>query len=415
MIDWLLNLFNWKKNPKMDTVSFLIGSGFSKADGLPLVGEINERMRRINEDEIIIHSEGTAFFLNGQTNENEWSRKAERLFVQEFLKFYSNEVIDGEGNFHYEDFYDYYSEYLRTEDNEYIDEFCETFRNENDNEYNPIADNYNLVSQFHNTFNQLLSNFLQRAKYYENVSHLNYFKYDDFIGFLNHLIEKNQVKVHTLNHDLLFERVASVPPLWQEFSDGYEELGSPYYSEVNVNQTINKRYRVRLKYFQNRFDKKICLYKLHGSIDTYQFNIADQHRDLTRVKSDYGVEPRFVKEVQDETGRFSYIKGWQNNYPDFLSGTSTKVLSYGNEYYELLFKHFAENLKKSKLLIVIGYGFGDSGINDYLKKYFLDRGGKMVVIIPKKPDTELINYPNTVILEKKMEQVSLQEYMSLLN
>ncbi len=401
---------------ELPVVSLLLGSGFSKADGLPLVGEINKRMRSIKEGDIMIHSDGTAFFLNGQINFNEWLRKNERLFVQEFLKFYCKDVIGGEESFHYETFFDYYSGYLNetyTEDN-LINAFCDKFRIEYDSKYDELSDNYNLVKRFHNTFNQLIATGLHRAKHYEDVANINYPPYDNFIGFLSHLMKDNQVKVHTLNHDVLFEKVGRVGSLWQEFSDGYLEENSSYYSDVKINNNqINKKYRVRLKSFQNKFDTKLCLFKLHGSIDTYQFNIASQNNDLTRVKLDYGVEPRFVKEVKDSlTGKFRYEKGWQLNYPDFLSGTTTKMLSYGNEFYSLIFNHFKQNLENSKLLIVVGYGFGDPGIDKYLKDYFLEKGGKMVVVTPHKPQSELINYPETLVIEKRMEQVTLNEYIS---
>lgn len=407
-------LFNSKNEENM--VSFLIGSGFSVADGLPLVSNINQRLCCIKEDEIIIHPEMSAMFLNGQANPNDWDRREERIFLQEFLEFYCSEIVDGQEAFHYEDFFDFYSDFLRKEnedDDHSINLFCDSFREKYENSFD-IVDNYNLVSRFHNTFNQLLGSMLQSAKYYEDVAPLNYHPYESFIRFLNKLIEENQVKVHTLNHDLLFERIASVPPLWEEFSDGFCENGSPYYSFVEVPKPITKRYRVRLKYFQNKFDKKICLFKLHGSINTYQFNIADQNNDLTRVKSDYGLDRRFVKEVQDdETGEYRYINGWQNSFPDFLSGTTTKMLSYGNEFYRLIFRHFSNNLKKSKLLIVIGYGFADAGIDKYLEDYYLKDGKKMIVINPSKPKSELMKY-NVEVLEKKMQEVTYGEFVSFL-
>jgi SIR2-like domain len=414
-MDWIKNLFNWIKKPKNNTISFLIGSGFSKADGLPLVGEINQRLRKINEDEILIHTNGITIFLNGQQNHNAWSRKIERLFIQEFLEFYCSKVIDEEANFHYEDFYDYYYNYLMGDyvNPNLINTFCDSFINKYKDNYPDIWDNINLVSHFSDSFNQLLSSLLIRNKYYENVTPLNYPPYDDFIKFLKSIIKNNELKVHTLNHDLLFERIASVPPLWESFTDGYYEEGSPYYSEVSVNESnITKRYRVRLKYFQDRFDKKICLYKLHGSIDTYQFNIASHNYDTTRVKTDYGIEPRFVKELKIEN-KYEYFRGLQRTSPDFLSGTTTKLLSYSNEYYSILFKHFEKNLKKSNLLIVIGYGFGDKGINDYVEKNFLKKGAIMVVIIPKKPVSPLMNYANVKVIEKKMEHVTYADYIKI--
>lgn len=408
-------LFSSKNEENM--VSFLIGSGFSVADGMPLVRDINRRLSSIKEDEIMIHSEMSAMFLNGQENPNDWNRREERIFLQEFLEFYCSEIVDGQDAFHYEDFFDFYSDFLLRggyeDDDNPINLFCDSFREKYEDSLD-VADNYNLVSSFHNTFNQLLGGLLQRAKYYESITPLGYPPYDAFIRFIGNLIEENQVKVHTLNHDLLFERICCVPPLWEEFSDGYYENGSPYYDFVEVPQPITKRYRVRLKYFQNKFDKKICLYKLHGSVDTYQFNIADQGKDLTRVKSDYGLQHRFVKELQDaETGEYFYSNGWQNTYPDFLSGTTTKMLSYGNEFYEILFDHFRNNLTRSKLLIVIGYGFADAGINQYLEDYFLKKGKKMIVINPSKPNSELMNY-DVEVLEKKMQHVTYEEFSSMI-
>lgn len=417
---WLRALFNCTKKPKMDTISFLLGSGFSKADGLPLVGEINKRFRNIDENEIAINSERIACFKQDKTpNHHPLSKANERKFVQEFLKFFCSEVISKEEDFHYEDFFDFYNYFFRNfkDENHPINLFCDKYRKEHMDALQFDRDNLNLVSDFHEIYNQLLGEYLQRDKFYEDVSWLNYPPYDDFINFLESIMESNSVKVHTLNHDLLFERVASVPSLWEEFSDGYSENNSPYYSEAPVNQNnVRKSYRVRLKYFQNKFNKKLSLYKLHGSIDTYQFNIGSPNTDLTRVKIDYGIKLDFKKEVfNSRKNEYEYQSGLQERYPDFLSGTTTKMLSYGNEYYQILFDHFKENLQKSKLLIVIGYGFGDKGINEYVEEHFLKLGGKMVVILPSKPNSKFMDIPNVSLIPKKLEQVSIKEFMEILN
>lgn len=417
---WLRALFNCNKKSKMNTISFLIGSGFSKADGLPLVGEINKRFRNIDENEIEINSERISWFKQDKKpNYHPSSKQNERKFVQEFLKFYCTQVIYKEEDFHYEEFFDYYNDYRRIyykDDSHPINLFCENFRSSYMEPGSFGRDNFNLIGDFHEAFNQLLAFFLQRVAYYEDVSYLDYGDYNNIIAFLKEVFKKSFIKVHTLNHDLLFERVASVSPLWEEFSDGYSENNSPYYSEAPVNQNnVRKSYRVRLKSFQNKFDKNICLFKLHGSIDTYQFHIGSPYQDLTRVKSDYGLKLDFVKEILNpKNNEYEYQHGLQERYPDFLTGTTTKMLSYDNEYYQILFCHFKENLEKSKLLIVIGYGFGDKGINDYVEKHFLKKGGKMVVILPSKPSSSLMDYPNVGLIPKKLEQVSVKEFMDIL-
>ena len=44
------------------TVSVLVGSGFSKPEGLPGVRELNQRLSKIDESEILIHTDQRAIF-----------------------------------------------------------------------------------------------------------------------------------------------------------------------------------------------------------------------------------------------------------------------------------------------------------------------------------------------------------------
>jgi hypothetical protein len=52
-----------EKNNSMQ-LSFIIGAGFSAPDKYPTRKELNERLRKITHDEIIIHTDGSAWFLN---------------------------------------------------------------------------------------------------------------------------------------------------------------------------------------------------------------------------------------------------------------------------------------------------------------------------------------------------------------
>ena len=45
-------------------VSILVGSGFSIPEGLPCVRQLNQRLSKINESEILIHFDQSAIFLN---------------------------------------------------------------------------------------------------------------------------------------------------------------------------------------------------------------------------------------------------------------------------------------------------------------------------------------------------------------
>ncbi|MBK7304313.1 MAG: hypothetical protein IPI90_13955 [Saprospiraceae bacterium] len=109
-------------------VSILVGSGFSIPEDIPGVRQLNQRLSKIDESEILIHTDQKAMFLNGQVDPNRWSRWDERIFLQEFLEFYSDEVLKPSEEFHYETFYDYYSGYLTNHENkEVIEDFYKRF------------------------------------------------------------------------------------------------------------------------------------------------------------------------------------------------------------------------------------------------------------------------------------------------
>lgn len=70
-------------------VSFLLGAGFSKPAGYPSRTELNERLSRISQDEIYISTGGEAWFLDkNQEEDNEYITYPERVFVEDFIRFY---------------------------------------------------------------------------------------------------------------------------------------------------------------------------------------------------------------------------------------------------------------------------------------------------------------------------------------
>ena len=103
-----------------------------------------------------------------------------------------------------------------------------------------------------------------------------------------------------------------------------------------------------------------------------------------KIKSNYGIEEYFKEVFDPENKSHSFKSLSEDVSPDFLSGRTEKTKKYSRDkHYIDLFERFKENLQKSELLIVIGYGFQDCGINDYLVKNFLDKGKQMIVIDPK--------------------------------
>lgn len=354
-------------------ISFLLGAGFSTLDRLPTRREMNKRLRKVSHDEILIHTDGTAIFLNGQTDPNgAWMSLEERYFVEKFIDYYTTNIIPNIENFDYEYFFDFYQGFIK---GIYRCWRFEKFANEFRNEFNTSTNDLNLLSHFHNSFNQLIAALLSRDPCKTNPSDL-FIKYSNFLKYINEIKSENQnLYFHTLNHDLLFEALAKSEIFEGKLTDGFEELGSPYYSKNNEGLTV------RLKKFTKNFNSKFCLFKLHGSLDNYVFNF--QNKEFEEVKIPYGVSTdELMKYYIDEDGSIKYNKCFWNYYPDFLSGATEKIDRYDEfSFYKPMFDNFKSNLIHSNILICIGYGFMDSKINEIIKDYFLTEKTKRLILI----------------------------------
>jgi len=402
-------------------VSILIGSGFSIPDGLPDVTQLNKRLAYINEGEIMIHSDLTAFFLNGYDDPNRWQNRDERLFLQEFLEFYNEEILKADDSFHYETFYDFYSGYLtKREFKTEIEWFHKRFEKKYFEGAEDRRDCWNRVSNFNRSFNQLVASQLERGAYYQDVATMNYPPYDAFLNFLRDLLKVSEIKFHTLNHDLLFDYLGRHhDALWQNFSDGFKLEGSPFYGQIHrtfnagTENEVRKQYYVKLEQFVGKYDKSLCYYKLHGSVNNLVAFTHDSRK--VHLKSDYAVSSCFMETTNPSTGDVRFERLWDEAAPDFLSGTTNKTRYYtGDDFYRNLFNHFEHNLANSELLVVIGYGFKDVGINEYLEKHFLSRHKPMVVIDPNKPATDLIEKYNAKYIPKGVTDILYPEYIAII-
>jgi|WetSurMetagenome_2_1015567.scaffolds.fasta_scaffold40869_3 hypothetical protein len=405
-------------------ISFLIGSGFSIPDGLPSVSLLNRRLSRVKEDELAILPSQTAVFLNEVKDPSQWHKQDERVFFQEFLNFYNQTVLKTDQSFHYETFYDFYSNYLEDRENEMlINEFYQKFKLEFLNDDDGFKDCYNRITDFNRTFNQLLASLLDRSKYHEDVTILDYPPYTVFIEFLSELLVTHDIKVHTLNHDLLFDFIGrNHIELKQHFSDGYSIYGSPYYGIVsnefhfNIRDRVLKRYHVKLEHFTDKYDTPLCLFKLHGSLDNKIFYTPKPKFEKIRVKDNYAVS-KYLLEVYNEDSSNYEMQTMRNEVvSDYLSGTTSKIRNSKNDsHYINLFNHFKKNLLESELLFVIGYGFKDDGVNEYIENNYLKKNKLMVVVDPNRPNTSLFETYNIKYVPNSLTDLTTMEFTKLIS
>jgi len=290
-------------------ISLLLGAGFSHADAVPLVSDIKDKLLSLTVDDIYIHSDMKLIVLNDQDKPNLLHHEFKENFIIAFIKFYAANY-----ELNYEFLFDYVNGYLKEGENQdEIDDFYTKFVEDQNIEQDRIPTCSFSLESFKKNFQQIISSFLTIGEYFKDVGLGNYPPYDAFFNFIKYLIneKREKVNVHTLNHDLLFEHVASkLAGLWEDFDDGYRELGSPYFGEVNIEDNVRKSYKIRVKYFANSFEKPLSFLKLHGSIDTYDFDIRNPKS--VRVKTDYRVGEIYKEVFNDMNSEYQYVRSFRN-------------------------------------------------------------------------------------------------------
>ena len=400
------------------SICFLLGSGFSVPYGFETVGDINKMFASLKIEDIIISPARQVFFAKGEKDPNGWMNINERSFFVDFIEFYCSN-LEGGSNFHYEDFYDFYHSRYRGEKNQVIDDFCKQYRAKYNMEESAANNVVNLLLSFDNIFTQLLASKLSRRALNENgVHYANYPPYDQFLNYISYLINAGYIiHIFTLNHDILLDHMCANSNLWESYSDGYDAQGSPFFGDLTIQDKvqgtgipdITNVYKVRLKRFTDKFDNQIRIYKLHGSIDTHIINVRGF--DRPRVKNMFAVHDFYV-EKEDDHGKLVYERSVGNNFPDYLSGTTEKLRSYSDSYYEVLFNHFKAELPNCVALGVIGYGFWDSGINNMLESGIFNNDIPVTVIDPYKPGGPLFKkYEDAIThLKESLDNVHFDEF-----
>lgn len=203
--------------------------------------------------------------------------------------------------------------------------------------------------------------------------------------------------------------------LKQYYSDGFQLEDSSFYGiancKINSDKKVYETHRIKLKFFTDKFDKSLSLFKLHGSIDNIIPNTNESDNQIVRIKTNYSVTRYQREDIDPNTGDNNFKELMEDVKPDFLSGTTNKKRFYNSDpYYEKLFEHFKNNLLSSELLVVIGYGFKDERINDYLKNYFLKDNKPIFIIDPFIPDTISLKY-KPFHIQKSVTEVTYQEYV----
>ena len=370
------------------TISFLLGAGFSAPIGYPIGNELNQLLLKSRNENIAFSSEGSLVVaIDGSKPDLGYksSHQIDFEFACEVMDYYSSVKKE----FDYEEFYDYaVSSAFHDPD---IKKISEPFL-DGDNSV------HSLISSLKKVLNQLVSYFLkdgEGSRYYDDQPYLLDKEIQGYTGILNYisdLMNDSTIHIHTLNHDLFFERFNNSEFFRGRLCDGFEELGSPFFGKLKVN---NRQYKVRLERYTGSYSSNFRLYKLHGSRDYEIFHKIEGGLIIPDVyiKTRYGIgHTDHYKEVINKQGYLEYQNSWINYHGDFLTGTSSKVLRYNEPLlFSRLFEYFQSNLEQSDALIIVGYGAKDIEVNRMIFQHFNFPYNKVFIIDPF-PSKRLIDF-----------------------
>lgn len=409
------------------SISLLLGAGFSAPMGYPVGNDLNKKLLALDGTEFGFHTNGMLVFdsKTGRKPDRGFETNGEKTFrfCRELMKYFNEE----HRYFDYEEFYDFLN-YDAAEDEKVIEIF-KPYRSDELDEKSwkkrEDADGSELngmLSKVKTVYQQLVPHFLEDRegrRYYEEESFVCGPYFPGYTGVLNCLrtfVEEGVVNIHTLNHDLLLERLENTEWLTEKVSDGFEERGSPYYADL----AGDGRYSVRLERYTENYNKPCRLFKLHGSIDYHYFSAANNADSVFYPKKYIKLKSKIdrdqlKKEIVNNDGNPEYQYAPPGYYhPDFLTGTTSKIFRYDEPLlYKILFGHFQKNLRHAEKLIIIGYGGRDEKVNEIILENF-DYQNKPSYIIDPYAGEEIRKFGEKLgatLLppEKTVETVTIQD------
>ena len=386
------------------SVSVLLGAGFSAPMGYPVGNGLSKGLLNFEENLVDFAPSGElAISTDGQ--KPQFQLYGIRNFHQkrfEFCKRLIKEYYVAHNNmFDYEQFYDFITSRDEAMQERY-QKLCIDLIDE-------CEDYTNLLCSIDHIYNQMVAYLLRdrngKCRYDDEPFKVNHVDgYNGFLQYLSEISKSHIVDVHTLNHDMLFESFNHSGYINGNMSDGFDEYGSEYYGKLLHDK---RKYHCRLERYTGRYNTSIRLYKLHGSIDYVPFYRQDEYgfiKPEKYVKIKWGMGAGDI--MKGRKSKIGYDLSPFEYHADFLTGTTSKIQRYNEPLlFRKLFKRFKNNLRKADMLIIIGHGCKDVGINEMIKEYF-DYQNKPIYIIDKYAGEEVEKFSDSV--HAKLHKVDIE-------
>ena len=347
----------------MRDLTILIGAGFSRNCGFPLSEDINEKFSNLDTENLLHFSSGEwkwdehgkADSINGRLSND---RIGLSFLLQKYILRYKQ---NNDKSFDYEEFLDWFIEII--DNTKLLQELIDSVNIFLKNQYNfPEKDFHYLAStqvktyrnQLFNCYNELIADLLWRDYEIEKKS-------IDYFSFLCFFLMFKRINIFTLNHDLLLEYL--LDKYQKAYSDGFSKVNSPLRGDENE----------PIEIYQNSNDTNIRIYKLHGSIDYYRYDIFNKYKTIYNPTGDcYFFKPKtyqnkhITKRIDLKTGVTVQDMSF-NITPQFITGKNKPKIIQNSNFYAKLFKNFESILSDTTDLMTIGYSFRDKHINEMLE------------------------------------------------
>ncbi len=216
------------------------------------------------------------------------------------------------------------------------------------------------------------------------------FEHLDFIVEAIQDVGEKNIILMTLNHDTLIEVQLNAHNIC--FVDGFTKTHARKIRTWQPSSFVNAGQSVRLL-------------KLHGGCNWYRF----RPEKAAPWFEDYIGIPTSKAAIKDEQERRHCNL---DPSPMFLIGTFNKLISYTDPVYLEIYHQAFLALRDADVLIVIGYGFGDKGINKLVLDWIYRFQNRQLVVVDKHANT-LWQYARGAISQKRLELLETKRLILL--
>lgn len=354
----------------MNNLVVLLGAGFSFPAGLPLAIDIRKRFDRVQKEKLLRASSSEWMWIDDKDQNSVHNGKlnydylAYSYILNEIVNTYNREVDDFDN---YEVFFSYVLDkfydvdwfklvYDRAKEELIKDKPYLVDEPEPHSAYLfPFTKDPD-IGKIQDIFNYLIGDMLFVSNSTVDNSISEYEKFIDYISTFD------RVDIFTLNHDLLLEKLLGKKGV--SFCRGFSYDNSDVFYEKKA-----------LPVFNNYFEDKINIHKLHGSVDFFRFQHFDNDGGLfwkpTKMYNYFTTqnyrEKHYATRVSPITGETLQDMNFDIT-PKFITGTKKTSIISNDMMYSKLFKNFEESISSASKVFISGYSYGDKHINKELQK-----------------------------------------------